>query len=82
MSLNAEPIAVVGMACRLPGADGTDEFWRLLVAGREAIVDAPAARFGAEPGGRGGFLDRIDLFDAGFFGISPREAAAMDPSSG
>ncbi|WP_410667946.1 SDR family NAD(P)-dependent oxidoreductase [Amycolatopsis sp. cmx-4-68] len=77
----AEPIAVVGMSCRLPGADGVAAFWRLLREGRDAIGEAPEGRWTdpALPHRRGGFLDRIDEFDARFFGVSPREAAAMDP---
>nr|MDQ3935742.1 polyketide synthase [Actinomycetota bacterium] len=82
-------IAVVGLACRLPGAASPDAFWRLLRDGRDAIADAPADRWAADglseldaamPGLlRGGFLDRIDEFDAGFFGVAPKEAAVMDP---
>jgi len=87
-----EPIAIVGMACRLPGAPSVDAFWQLLRDGRDAISEVPADRgwdevlraHGATPEerakvGRGGFLPRIDEFDPLFFGISPREAAAMDP---
>ena len=71
------PIAVVGMACRLPGAAGPDEFRALLRNGTEA-VGAPAPDRPYAPR-RGGFLEWVDRFDAAFFGISPREAAAMDP---
>ena len=87
-----EPIALVGMACRLPGADGAEAFWQLLDEGRDAITEVPAARWdaqaiaSAEPGqsGRscsrwGGFIEGIEQFDAAFFGISAREADAMDP---
>ncbi|MFE0775020.1 SDR family NAD(P)-dependent oxidoreductase [Streptomyces sp. NPDC058861] len=82
-----EPIAVVGMAGRFPGAPDTDSLWRLLMDRREAVRPVPADRWDAttqlDPELRipavGGFLDDIDLFDAGFFGVSPREAAAMDP---
>ncbi|MCC6488136.1 MAG: SDR family NAD(P)-dependent oxidoreductase [Candidatus Hydrogenedentes bacterium] len=87
-----EPIAIVGMACRLPGADSIDAFWNLLIRGQDAVREVPADRwdndafYDPEPGAqgkmytrKGGFLDRIDRFDAGFFGISPREAARMDP---
>ncbi|HSR50996.1 MAG TPA: beta-ketoacyl synthase N-terminal-like domain-containing protein [Acidobacteriota bacterium] len=79
-----EPIAVVGMACRFPGAEGIGQFWDLLRTGQSAIGQAPAQRWPRSfPGGRGpergGFLDRIDLFDPQFFGISPREAVHMDP---
>ncbi|MEV1318853.1 type I polyketide synthase [Micromonospora arborensis] len=75
-------IAVIGLACRLPGAPDPDGFWRLLRDGSDAIDEPPedrrhlADRTGVR---RGGFLDRVDAFDADFFGISPREAAAMDP---
>ncbi|MGW1507168.1 type I polyketide synthase [Streptomyces mirabilis] len=74
-------IAVVGLACRFPGAGGGRAFWHLLRDGTDAVREAPEDRWrGAElPHRRGGFVDGIDRFDAGFFGISPREAAAMDP---
>ncbi|MFF9105228.1 type I polyketide synthase, partial [Streptomyces rubrogriseus] len=80
-------VAVVGLSCRFPGAAGPAEFWKLLTEGREAVGEPPADRpwlsaAGAPTAGqplRGGFLDRIDGFDAEFFGIPAREAAAMDP---
>jgi polyketide synthase 12 len=65
-------VAVVGIACRLPGAEDPAAFWRLLVGGGDAVAEVPGR-------GVGGFLDGVDAFDAQFFGISPREAAAMDP---
>ncbi|MFI2437524.1 type I polyketide synthase, partial [Streptomyces sp. NPDC018960] len=85
-----EPIAVIGMACRLPGAADPEEFWRLLRTGTDAITDVPEGRWdvpspdaadGVETSTvrRGGFLDGIDLLDAEFFGVSPREAEVMDP---
>jgi len=79
-SLN-EPIAVVGMACRLPGASSPAQFWQLLHDGVDAITEAPRGRWESDalPVRRGGFLDRIDGFDPAFFGIAPREAAMMDP---
>jgi len=88
-----EPIAVIGIGCRFPGgADSPESYWRLLWEGADAIAQVPASRFDvdayfdprpATPGKImtrwGGFLDRIDQFDAAFFGISPREAERMDP---
>jgi amino acid adenylation domain-containing protein len=86
---DAEPIAIVGMAGRFPGARDIEAFWRLLDEGREAIrffgpeeLDAsiPAAlRSDAQYVRARGVVDDIDLFDAGFFGIGPREAELMDP---
>ncbi|MCR8579268.1 type I polyketide synthase [Streptomyces sp. Isolate_219] len=76
--LVGEPIAVVGMSCRLPGADGPESYWQLLLNGRSAVTDPPPGRPGTAHG-RGGFLAHIDRFDPAFFGISPREAASMDP---
>ncbi|WP_420710961.1 type I polyketide synthase, partial [Streptomyces sp. NRRL S-118] len=76
-------VAVVGMACRVPGAGDVQGFWRLLRDGVDAITDAPADRWydvpDLAPYRRGGFLDGVADFDAAFFGISPREAVATDP---
>ncbi len=81
-----EPIAVVSMACRLPGGvESPEDYWRLLAAGGDAIGEFPPRWDGLdllEPGGyprEGGFLRDVELFDAGFFGISPRAAQSMDP---
>jgi acyl transferase domain-containing protein len=74
-----EPVAIVGMACRLPGGIGSaDELWRMVVAGEEAIGPFPTDR-GWAGDGTGGFLTGAGDFDADFFGISPREALATDP---
>ena len=91
-SRGREPIAVVGIGCRFPGAPNPAAYWRLLSEGREAIRDVPADRWDVNawydpdpdaPGKisarAGGFLDKVDGFDAAFFGISPREALTMDP---
>src|SRR5215207_7438522 len=91
-SQRAGPIAIVGVGCRLPGANGPEAFWRLLVEGVDAISEVPPSRFdiGAfydpTPGtpGKissrfGGFIDDVECFDGGFFGIAQREAEAMDP---
>ena len=87
-----EPIAVIGLACRFPGAPDAPAYWRLLRDGRDAVGEVPADRFDvgavfdpdpAAPGKavtrRGGFLEGVDRFDAAFFGVSPREAAQVDP---
>jgi amino acid adenylation domain-containing protein len=91
-SVNADdPIAIVGIGCRFPGARGPEAFWRLLRDGVDAVGEVPAGRWErdlfdplpGQPGKlyttRGGFLDEVDTFDAGFFGISPNEADRMDP---
>ncbi|PSM40186.1 hypothetical protein C6Y14_25985 [Streptomyces dioscori] len=81
-----EPVAIVGMACRLPGAPSPAAFWTLLRDGVSAVTEVPDGRWDPDapgldrPGLRhGGFLDDIAGFDAGFFGISPREATTTDP---
>ncbi|MFE0809333.1 SDR family NAD(P)-dependent oxidoreductase [Streptomyces sp. NPDC058848] len=84
---HGEPIAVVGMAGRFPGAPDADALWSLLIEGKDAIGPVPEDRWDTtapldperEIQAVGGFLDGVDLFDAEFFGVSPREAAAIDP---
>ncbi|WP_435280215.1 type I polyketide synthase, partial [Streptomyces albogriseolus] len=65
-------IAVVGMACRLPGAATVGEFWNLLREGRDAVIRQPDGTWR-------GALTEHGHFDAGFFGMTPAEAAATDP---
>ncbi|WP_424184584.1 type I polyketide synthase [Actinokineospora sp. G85] len=82
-----EPIAVVGIACRFPGAPDKERFWGNLVAGRESIGDFPPARVedlrrvegAAVSTRRGGYLDRVDLFDPEYFGLPPQVAKQLDP---
>jgi acyl transferase domain-containing protein len=87
-----EPIAIIGMGCRFPGADCIESFWKLLATGADAVREVPQSRwkiddyYDANPDAPGkmssrwgGFLDAIDQFDPEFFGISPREATFMDP---
>lgn len=93
-SFRQEPIAIVGLACRLPGHCNTPrDFSNLLQAGRIASIDVPQSRFNRDgfyaganrvgsirsPGGM--FIEDIDLktFDAAFFGINKQTAVAMDP---
>lgn len=75
--MHDDAIAVIGIACRVPGAPDAPSFWRLLCEGQSAVRETPHGRWDGT--GYGGFLEAIDLFDAEFFGVSPREAAAMDP---
>ncbi|MFJ4091098.1 type I polyketide synthase [Kitasatospora sp. NPDC089913] len=76
-----EAVAVVGAACRLPGAADPEAFWRLLDTGTSSVGTVPPGRFAdaARPRLAAGWLDRVDLFDAEFFGLAAGEAAAADP---
>jgi acyl transferase domain-containing protein len=86
------PVAIVGAACRLPGAPDLDAFWSLLEGGTDAVSTLPPDRFSqaaffhprrGEPGRSytfaAGHVGDAYAFDAAAFGISPREAAEMDP---
>ena len=85
-----DAIAVVGMACRFPGAQNTAAFWDLLRTGRDAIGEVPADRWDSrafyDPDPQtadrmttrwGGFVDAVGDFDADFFGVAPREAVSI-----
>ncbi|MEE1940369.1 SDR family NAD(P)-dependent oxidoreductase [Streptomyces sp. TRM 70361] len=87
-----EPVAVVGLAGRFPGAPDAETFWQNLLAGRDLVTEVPAERWDwraydgdprREPGTTdcrtGGFLDSVTAFDAAHFSLSPREASLMDP---
>ncbi|MEM8535547.1 MAG: beta-ketoacyl synthase N-terminal-like domain-containing protein, partial [Chloroflexota bacterium] len=88
----AEPIAIVGMSCRLPGVNDLNDYWELLYNGIDAVGEVPPERWDVNsfyaadrnaPGKTttrwGGFLERLEEFDARFFSVSPREAAHLDP---
>jgi phthiocerol/phenolphthiocerol synthesis type-I polyketide synthase C len=90
--VRTEPIAIIGIGCRFPGAQGPEGFWQLLRDGVDAITETPRERWDAHelydpdpdaPHKRdtrwGGFLNDIDQFDPSFFKISRREAVRMDP---
>ena len=87
-----EPIAIIGMSVRVPGAHNPEEFWQLLSHGVDVISEVPPERwdidayYDPDPEVQdksycryGGFLEDITQFDAQFFNISPREAVSMDP---
>jgi acyl transferase domain-containing protein len=87
-----EPIAIVGMSCRLPGGANPAEFWKFLARGGDAVTETPPGRWDVDayfdpnpdvPGkmytNRGAYIEDIDCFSPTFFGISPREARYMDP---
>ena len=89
----AEPIAIVGMACRFPRAPSVPDFWRLLDAGESGVTEGvpgsgvgthvgelfPDAEVQSEACRFGAYLEDIDQFDAPFFRISPVEAQLLDP---
>ncbi len=86
-----EPIAIIGVAGRYPGARNLPEFWQNLAAGRDSVTEVPAGRWDhsrfydpvRQPGKTtckwGGFVEGHDRFDPMFFNIAPREAQLMDP---
>lgn len=77
-----DPIAIIGMACRFPGATDLAEFWSLLRDGRTAVGPVPADRVAntRAPIMRvGGFIAGVDQFDAEHFGFGVREAHRADP---
>ncbi|WP_407058927.1 beta-ketoacyl synthase N-terminal-like domain-containing protein [Ralstonia syzygii subsp. celebesensis] len=87
-----EPIAIIGLAGRFPGAEDLDRFWDNLKNGVDSITEIPAERwahskyYSSDRGLKGkintkwgGFIDGVDRFDPLFFNISPRDAERMDP---
>ena len=92
LSASSEPIAIIGMACRFPGANDIEAFWRLLEGGGNAVVEGvPGSGIGRvgelfpDPDVQsvacrfGAYLDDLAHFDAPFFRISPVEAQLLDP---
>ncbi|KAL8869658.1 MAG: hypothetical protein Q9174_004107, partial [Haloplaca sp. 1 TL-2023] len=88
----SDAIAVVGMACRYPGAENVEQLWDIIASGKSMVRGIPKDRIDAEQDSRlhqdahsknkefyGNFLDRPGKFDHAFFGISAREAANLDP---
>ena len=90
-NIREEDIAIIGMACKIPGANNLEEYWNLLSEGRSAVRDVPEDRWfhqhyfsensskSTPISKRGCFVDNPFDFDPMFFGISPKEAVAMDP---
>src|SRR5262245_31802621 len=87
-----EPIAIIGMACRFPGAPNLDAYWKLISEGRSAVAEVPAERWDpdeffdptGETAGKmsvrwAALVEGPGDFDPQFFGITPREASRMDP---
>lgn len=90
--IQQEPIAIIGIGCRFPGAETPNSFWQALRQGEEAISEVPAHRWKSEalyspdslqPGRMackwGGFIENVDQFDWRMFHMLPREARYMDP---
>ena len=90
--MQLEPIAVIGIGCRFPGAKDPQAFWELIRDGKDGVSQVPESRWDidsfydrdpSQPGKAntkwGGFLEDIDQFDPQFFGIAPREAVTIDP---
>ena len=81
---NDEPIAIIGIGLRFPGANDVTEFWNNLKNGKDSIRKIPDNRWDKNSLNQstvtyGGFVDDVDKFDPVFFGISPREAVQIDP---
>ncbi len=88
----SEPIAIIGMGCRFPGATTPEAFWDMLSQGQDAVTEIPLSRwdikayYDPDPDAVGkmyirsaAFLAQVDQFDASFFGIAPKEATRLDP---
>ncbi len=90
-TMDVEPIAIIGIGCRFPGAISPEDFWHLICNKVDAIAPIPSLRQNLHscfiPDStspqpqlmQGGFLEQIDQFDPQFFGIAPQEAVSIDP---
>lgn len=87
-----DPVVIVGVSCRFPGASSPEQFWNNLLEGTDSVTNIPASRWNSEYHSSGsipqtgkiasvfgGFIEDVDAFDAAHFGISPPEAQMMDP---
>ncbi|WPQ61784.1 SDR family NAD(P)-dependent oxidoreductase [Chitinophaga sancti] len=92
MATYLNDVAIIGMACRFPGASNYEQYWRNLISGISSVQEIPATRWRWEDyqgnplteknksnSKWGGFIDDVDRFDPGFFGLSGKEVEAMDP---
>lgn len=92
VTYDKEPIAVIGMSCKLPGAENVEEFWNNLIEQKDVIMEIPSDRWNwrsiygdshTEPNKtyvkNAAFVNNIDMFDEELFGITKREAVFMDP---
>ena len=90
--MQLEPIAIIGIGCRFPGAKNPQAFWSMMRDGIDGVSEVPASRWDVDsyydpdktkPGKAntrwGGFLADIEQFDPHFFGIAPKEAITIDP---
>ena len=91
-SAGNEPVAIIGMACRFPGAKSLPDYWKLLIEGGNAVTEGPPGAVIGRAGPNfppsnssnaatrfGAFVEDLELFDAEFFRISPNEAQMLDP---
>ncbi|MFE6286675.1 SDR family NAD(P)-dependent oxidoreductase [Streptomyces sp. NPDC057877] len=89
-----QPVAIIGMAGRLPGSGDLAGFWTDLLGGRDLVTEVPGDRWDhrlyhdpsgsaadATDCGHGGFLDDVSRFDAAFFGLTRAEAEGLDPQT-
>ena len=88
--MKTQDIAIIGIACRFPGAKNYQEYWQNLISGKDTVSEIPEERWDwqkyyGDPqqdnktnSKWGGFITDIDKFDASFFGISPKEAELME----